>query len=237
MRVPESSQRRGSEKVTTMQLAKVMQHTRHLWGAFFVFDGVSIGWSTEKLIEGPDATENKAVVELPGHTNERPNQVEITLRNAGKLNIRELVRYLESGGAGLASGKQAVDDVFRAFNALFRDEPSQRFITYPKSTAYFSRTDTLCMPLRSTAGVLEALRGIYQTVAFGFGRLALNIDTKCAAFYTPNKCLLDVAAAFCGAMDPSGITKEGCEEMITGSYLASPVQPRLMSRDRCLLLC
>ena len=214
MRVPESSQRRGSEKVSAMQQAKVLSQDQHLWGKFFVFDGVSFGWSTEELFT--DAEQKSALVDLPGHTNDRPNQVEVTTRRAGKLNIRELVNYLQSGRAGLASGKDEVDHVFKALNALFRDDAAKRFITFPKSTAYFSRIDSLCKPLQSTGGVLEAMRGIFQSVAFGFGRLALNIDTKCAAFYTPAMCLINVAAAFCGVRNPADISQASCEEQMTG---------------------
>jgi len=41
LRVPESSQRRGSEKVTSMQQAKVLMHeaVKSFWGDDFVFDG------------------------------------------------------------------------------------------------------------------------------------------------------------------------------------------------------
>lgn len=201
-----------------MQQTKVLIQTRHMWGQFFVYDGISIGWSTEDLI--PDNKERTAMIDLPGHTKERPNQVEVAMRKSGKLNIRDLVSFLQSGSAGLVSGRQDIDEVFKALNALFRDDPSQRLITFPKSTAYFSRIDSLCKPLGSTAGVLEAMRGIHQSVSFGFGRLALNIDTKCAAFYTPGKCLVEVAAAFCGTSEPSQITRGGCEEMMVGEFCA-----------------
>ena len=221
MKVPPSSQRRGSEKVSALQQAKVMLHMNHLLGNNFVYDNVGLGWSTDELLE--NGKEKTAMVDLPGHTLERPNQVEVSIRGASKLDIMGLVKYLESGLAGLVSGKAAIDGVFNAFNALFREEPSKRFITYPKSTAYFSRIEGLCKPLDSTGGVLEAMRGIHQTVAFGFGRLSLNIDTKCSAFYAPGLALIDVAAAFCGTRERSQVTRGGCEEMMIGevSYVRS----------------
>ena len=44
MRVPESSQRRGSEKVTENQVANVMHHAvvRKYLGENFVFDGMTL---------------------------------------------------------------------------------------------------------------------------------------------------------------------------------------------------
>ena len=41
LRVPETSQRRGSEKVTVTQEAKVLMHdaVKRFWGDDFVFDG------------------------------------------------------------------------------------------------------------------------------------------------------------------------------------------------------
>ena len=216
MKVPPSSQRRGSEKVTALQTVKAMLVSQYLWGNFFIFDGVSLAWSTEELLQGDE--EQSTVIDLPGHSIDRPNQIEITLKKTGKLNIRKLVEYLESGLAGLVSGNLDVDDVFKALNALFRDDPSKRLITFPKSSAYFSRVDTLCQPLASTAGVLEAMRGIHQSISFGFGRLALNIDTKCAAFYTPGKPMTEVAAAFCNVRNPAEITRGGCEESMIGKF-------------------
>ena len=216
MKVPQSSQRRGSEKVTDMQTVKAMLASEHLWGNFFVFDGVSLGWSTEELLQGDE--EQSTVINLPGHSDDKPNQIELTLEKTGKLNVRKLVEYLESGLAGLVSGHSDVDNVFKALNALFRDDPSKRLITFPKSSAYFSRVDTLCQPLTSTAGILEAMRGIHQSISFGFGRLALNIDTKCAAFYVPGKPLTEVAAAFCNARNPTDITRGGCEESMIGEF-------------------
>ena len=219
MRVPQSSQRRGSEKVSAMQQAKVMLQTKHLWGSYFVFDNVSFGWSTEELF--PEGEERQSVVDLPGHTSAKPNQVEVAIRRHGKLNIAQAVDYLQAGGAGLNSGVAGVDDVFKALNALFREDPAQRFITFPKSTAYFARTQGLCQPLGSTGGVLEAMRGIYQAVSFGFGKLSLNIDTKCCAFFTPGLALIDVAAAFCGTQDPHRITRGGCEEGMIGRSITT----------------
>ena len=216
MRVPESSQRKGSEKVTAMQQTKVMLQTQHLWGSYFVYDNVSFGWSTEELF--PEGGQRQSIVDLPGHTAAKPNQVEVAIRRCGKLNITQAVKYLESGGAGLNSGITDVDNVFKAFNALFREDPAQRFINFPKSTAYFARTQGLCKPLDSTGGVLEAMRGIYQAISFGFGKLSLNIDTKCCAFFTPGLALIDVAAAFCGTQDRSQITRGGCEESMIGKF-------------------
>lgn len=50
LRVPEPSQRRGNDKVTSMQQAKVMLHSavKKFWGNDFVFDGKKQNQKTRK---------------------------------------------------------------------------------------------------------------------------------------------------------------------------------------------
>ena len=221
MVVPASSQRRGSDKVSAMQQAKVVLKAGQLWGENFVFDNVASGWSTDLLM--PKSETRTARFDLDGHSNEKPNQVEVSLRNMGSLNIKDFVKYLRSSGStGVTSGFKDIDDVFRALNAVYRQDPASRFITRPKSTAFFQRSPNLSLILQSTGGILEALRGAYQTVSYSFGRLCLNVDVTCSAFYVPDLCLVDVAKAMAGISSRQIITdlnstpmfREGCERLV-----------------------
>ena len=197
MRVPPGSQRRGDDKVSAAQQAKVMMSSQNFFGPNFVFDNVSTGWSATELF--PVGEYRDHMVILPGHTEEKPNQVEIRVRNSGKLNIRELVAYLENSGlAGIATKNPDINDCFRAINALYRQDAAARFLSHPKSSAFFIRTPGLRLLLQSTGGILEALRGVFQTVSFAFNTLSLNVDTACTAFYVPDLRMIDVARAFAG---------------------------------------
>lgn len=218
MRVPASSQRRGSDKVSSFMQAKVFLNSQDLWGKFFVFDGAT-GWSPENLI--PDSNEEKhAIVNLPGHTNEKPNQVEVAMRNVGHIKVSKMVDFIAKGNVGLACKDVAVEDCFKALNCLFRDDPSQRFLTVDKSSAYFIRTPGLVHRLESTGGVLEAIRGVYQSVSNAFGRPSLTIDTKTIAMFVPHQSLLDNATKISGVSDPARIDRSACEEALVGKHPA-----------------
>lgn len=221
MRVPPSSQRRGSEKVSAMQQAKAILKAQTFWGDQFVFDNVSLGWSIDPLMAiGEELT---AFIQLDGHTADKPNEIEVTVRNAGTLNIKNFVEHLSnSGQAGIMSEDIGISDVFKALNAIYRQDPASRFITRPKSTAFFTRAPGLSLTLQSTGGILEALRGAFQAVSYSFGRLCLNVDVVCSAFYVPDKCLVEVAQAMAGISprqnlnDPSSVAlfRSGCERLV-----------------------
>jgi len=195
MAVPLSSQRRGSAKVTAMQQTKAMLQAVKLWGQNFVFDNVSLGWSgwsTDLLMEFGE--EREATLALDGHTPENPNEITIIIRNAGTLNVRKVVQCLStSGRTGVANSVPAIEDCFKALNAVYRQDPASRFITRPKSTAYFHRVPSLCLPLQSTGGILEAMRGAFQAVSYSFGRLSLNVDVACCRSIDMGGCRLDLA--------------------------------------------
>ena len=219
--VPVSSQRRGSEKVSAMQQAKVILRAQQLWGANFVFDNVALGWSTDLLM--PISETRTTRLDLDDHTKEKPNQVEVSMRNTGTLNIRKFVNYLmKSGSSGVMSNDSAIEDVFKAFNAVYRQDPASRFITRPKSTAFFQRSPSLTLTLQSTGGILEALRGAFQAVSYSFGRLCLNVDVVCSAFYVPDLCVIDVAKAMAGISPRQNINdlgstpmfRQGCERLV-----------------------
>lgn len=194
--VPVSSQRRGSEKVSAMQQAKVLSHPAltSMLGPHFVFDGVSMGWCPEKLMEIRES--KSTTLDLAGHVTERPNQVNVMIRCTGTLNIRTLVNHIKAGSASTTD--PAVEDCFKALNALYRQDPASRMITRPKSTAFFERAPGLMMPLQSTGGVLEALRGFHQAVQLCAGKLTMNVNVVVSAYYTPGLSAIDVVMAYAG---------------------------------------
>ena len=197
--VPTSSQRRGSEKVSALQLAKVLLSPTlmTLLGPNFIFDGVSLGWSPDKLMEIGES--RSTTIDLPGHFPGRPNQVDVMIRNSGTLNIRKLVEHIKAGFVNLTVATDPViEDCFKALNALYRQDPASRMITRPRSTAFFERSPGLMLSLQSTGGVLEALRGIHQAIQFCCGKLTINVDVTATAFYTPGLSAVDVAKAFAG---------------------------------------
>ena len=221
MVVPPSSQRRGSEKVTAMQQAKVVLVAKKLWGENFVFDGNTLGWGTDLLMKIGDS--RTALIDLDGHNSEKPNQVEVSIRNSGPLNIRGFVDHLTSSGrSGTSVMDKSIEDVFKALGAIYRQDPASRFITRPKSTAFFVRSPGLTLSLASTGGILEALRGSFQAISFVFGKLCVNVDVVCSAFYTPDLCLVDVAKAFAQLGPRDDVSKaellptfqQGCERLI-----------------------
>ena len=232
MQVPASSQRRGNEKVSAMLMAKAYVEAKHLFGDDFVFDDVSIGWSTTKLC--PVGEQRDAIIDLPGHTDEKPNQVEIAIRNSGPLNIRDFVEYLKSGSTGTASGDPTVDDCFKALNAVYRKGAARKFLSFPKSSAFFTRSPELSTVLQSTGGILEAIRGIYQTVSFTFGKLSLNVNTACTAFYCPDKPLLNLVQAFVGMGSLRDLERastaeiaSNCSRMIGVFFVVRHLSPEL----------
>ncbi|KAI9821210.1 MAG: hypothetical protein M1827_003944 [Pycnora praestabilis] len=201
MRVPGSSQRRGGEKVSSMQKAKVVLHdtVRSLWGSLFVFDGVSLGWSPKEFV--PVGKECTTTIDLPGHTSEKPNQIQIAIRNNGPLDIGALVTYMKEGRIDLnPMGDATIEPLLKWLNAVFRKDPASRegWVTRPNANAYFERSRDTMMELRSTGGVLEALRGVFQTIQLRFGKVTLNVDTATTAFWTPDKNLIQLVHALAG---------------------------------------
>jgi hypothetical protein len=83
-----------------MQQAKVLMHdaVKTFWGDDFVFDGVSLGWSPKRLSIGPNVS---TTIDLEGHSVQRPNQVEVTIRNNGTLDVKALVDYIQGGNVEL----------------------------------------------------------------------------------------------------------------------------------------
>ncbi|KAI9878840.1 MAG: hypothetical protein M1830_010363 [Pleopsidium flavum] len=199
LRVPKSSQRRGNDKVSPLQQMKALTHdaVKTFWGDDFVFDGVSLAWSPIELIAIGETV--STTVDLEGHSVQKPNQVEITIRNNGALDIKALVDYIQGGHIELDyMGNQTIEPLMKWLNAIFRKDPASKLITRSKSNAYFERTPSAMKTLSSTGGMLEALRGTFQTAQIRFGRVGLCVDTISAAFWTPGKSLVDLANALAG---------------------------------------
>ncbi len=95
-------------------------------------------------------------------------------------------------------GNSDIEPLLKWLNAVYRQDPASRWVTRPNANAYFERTPETSMPLKSTSNVLEAIRGIFQTVQIRFGRLTLNVDTATTAFWTPGKNLIELVHALAG---------------------------------------
>jgi hypothetical protein len=220
MKVPPSSQLRGSDVVTPTQMAKVLLHdtVTSFWGKRFLFDGnstlsftwssgscgigVSLGWSPDEIV--PIGETRTTVIDLPGGRPDRINQIEMSIRCTGTLNIAALVKCIQSGKIPLdPMGDTVLEGLLKWLGSLFRKDPSSRFVTRPNSNAYFERSRETSIPLHSTNGVLEAWRGMFQTVQIRFGRVTVNVDTATTAFWTPDKNLIDLCQALAGV--PSGL--------------------------------
>ena len=95
-------------------------------------------------------------------------------------------------------GNQTIEPLMRWLNSVFRKDPASRFLSRPRSNAFFERSPETCLELQSTGGLLEAIRGLFQTVQIRFGRLGLIVDTSTAAFYTADKNLIDLVHGLTG---------------------------------------
>ena len=204
-----------------MQQTKALLKASSFLGPEFVFDGVATGWTTRLLM--PVGETRTTVIDLEGHSSTRPNQVEVAIRNSGCLNLRKFVDYLKSGQLGtMYHVSPTIRDCLNALNSAYRQDPAIRFISTRNSSAFFVRAAGLTTTLQSTGGVLEALRGLFQTVDYTFGVLSLNVDVITSAFYVPDLCMVDVAKAFAGitpnqsleSVGRSAIFLEGCERVV-----------------------
>ena len=95
-------------------------------------------------------------------------------------------------------GNHRIEPLMRWLNSVYRKDPASRFHSRPRSNAFFERTPSTSLQLQSTAGLLEAIRGVFQTLQIRFGRLGLNVDTSTAAFYTADKNLIELVHGLSG---------------------------------------
>ena len=165
--------------------------------------GVSLGWSVNPLV--PVEKEKCTTIDLPGHKPEKPNQVDISLRCTGPISIVTLVQYMNGATDLNPMGNPAIEPLLKWLNAVYRQDPASRWVTRPNANAYYDRTPETSMPLKSTGGVLEAIRGVYQTMQIRFGRLTMNVDTATTAFYTPDKSFIELLHATSGVPPSANI--------------------------------
>ncbi|RPB09618.1 Piwi-domain-containing protein [Morchella conica CCBAS932] len=184
---------------------KVMENPeiKSILGNGFVFDGVSIGWSTEKLPFPVDPFRYR--LELPGSRPGRKFGCNIDISCTGKLSTDPFIKWLRNESCRTTSlddvadfsKEEQIEICLKFLNALLRADPAKRFMSGHgnKSTAYFHRTPETTSGLTSSNRVLEAWRGFYQNIAVRFGKLTVNVDTITAAFIKPGIIFLD---AICG---------------------------------------
>ena len=203
-------------KMMVFNLAKA----KGLWQDNFVFDGEGTGWSIRELC--PPSESRSTTLSLPGRT---PRDASVSVRNKGALNFKSLVDHLAGGGGPIPEGREDLRSVTNALNAVYRQVAMERSVAEEPiycvtPSAFFTRSREVSKPLPSTAGVLEAIRGFYQRISLAFGRLSLNVDVCTTAFYVPDNCMVNVAAAFSNT--PPGPQLEqlppGAFEQMRGMY-------------------
>lgn len=172
-----------------------------------MFDGVSLGWSPHMII--PVGNTESNMIDMGKRRDGKPNTIEVSVRNTGLLPIGTLVSYIQAGQFDLdPAGNPALENMLKWLQATFRKDPANRFITRPNSHAYFDNSSETSLVLRSTSGVLEARRGIFQTMQLRFGRLTLNVDTATTPFWVSGTCLIDFACALPGLKSPDRLEQE-----------------------------
>lgn len=198
----------------------------------FVFDGklfLSLGFSHQlqvsehlfRRLNGmvdkrnrPCRQGKRDIFDLPGSKPDRLNQVEIFLKNVECLDIWSLVNYITTAQIDLdPMGNRAIEPLLKWLNAVYRQDPASRWITHPNANAYFDKAEGTFIELRSAGKVLEAVRGIFQSVQIRFGRLTLNVDTATTAFWTPNKNFIELV---------QGLTGTSVHQNIQTAFLNGP---------------
>jgi Argonaute linker 1 domain len=207
MKIAPSSHRPGGKnEVGQTLLEKILrnQALNAFWGPHFIFDGVSQGFAMKQIL--PVGETRMITIDLPGHSLEHPDQVDVIVRHTGTLDIKYFVEYMWAGDYYDPFGDKKLENTLKWLGALFRKSPASRFITRPKNNAYYEGTNETLIPLESTNHILEAWRGWSQSVSLRFGRLyifipfsghiemtprlnfcrTLNVDTSTTAFWTQN---------------------------------------------------
>lgn len=111
----------------------------------------------------PVGESRSTTISLGKRRDEKPNEVDIEVRNVGPLDIGGFVKYLRAGRIDLnPMGNHNLEIIMKWLSALFRDGPSRTMVSRPNSSAYFQRSRENSMTLASTGGVLEALHGKHR---------------------------------------------------------------------------
>ena len=168
------------------------------FGDDWVFDGVSLGWTTKELCPKDKPMTN--IVEMEARKDGKPNNIKIVVTQMNTLNMRDLVGYLRGGNFDLdPNGNKHFEPFAKWMGALFRKDPDSRFTSKPNGSAYYDNNPSTTLVLhKSTNGTLEARRGVYQSFQLRFGRMTMNIDTSTTAFWVGGRSLIDNAASFNG---------------------------------------
>ncbi|KAL7268541.1 hypothetical protein RUND412_008830 [Rhizina undulata] len=194
------------KECTPAMVARVMNipEVAKMLGAGFVFDGVSIGWSTGKLTK--DNKPSRSTFMLPSMHPGKEFKCHIDLKLVDdNFRLDSLIQFVarnqevgrKSETLNLAYAIAANDDAqvhiaLKFISSLLRIDPARRFVSGAgnKSTTFFDRGGSTTMPLKSTNNVLEAWRGFYQTAIIRFGKLTVNVDTATTAFIKPGMGLV-----------------------------------------------
>jgi hypothetical protein len=180
---------------------------KSLLGDLFVFEGTSLGFSPELLV--PIGEIQRTVISVGERKDKKPNEVEVAMKNKGPMNIGILVNRLQNRSLGMdPMGNTEVESMLKWLNCVYRDDPMKRMTTRPNNNAFFNRSKGTSTPLESTGGVLEAVRGIHQTMQYRFGQLTLNVDTVTAPFWVPEKGLIDCVCALMSLRNPRDLSQQ-----------------------------
>ena len=192
--IPKSSQRPskrpGDRKISTAQVEEAVTKVEDgFLGQYLALNAdFTQGWTTEEI---PESTTGKStIIDLSGHTAERPRQVQIDIRNTGSLDLNRFIDYLRSK----ETFGPEVENWFKALNAIFRDDAACRWMSTQNSSNFFNRS----VEGKRVAGIIEAVHGIHQAIRYTFGRLTLNVDVVCGSFYKSDMNLLEVLQTFLG---------------------------------------
>lgn len=203
--ISDDSGPKGRDAASLQQRARILlkKEVLSVLGEHYAFDGVSQIWTPGPEPLFPEGETRYLKVAMEPRRDGSKNNMDITLRNKGPLDVKRLALDVMAGVIGLnPAGNPKLENQIKWLQACFRKDPASRLVTRPNSNAYFDRSKETTMALRSTAGVLEARRGTFQTVQFRFDMLTMNVDTATTPFWVPNMCLLDACAALMGVKRP-----------------------------------
>ena len=131
---------------------------------------MSRGFSPQCVVKPGEEVDK--LCSLDSHRPERPDQVYVYVKNLGAVSVKNLVNFL------LGKPHADTSEQLHWLVSVFRQEPANKFITRPGASSFFHRTPTCVSQLENTGGVLQLLRGIYQSVQFGyFGLPTGNLQT------------------------------------------------------------
>jgi hypothetical protein len=187
-------------------MARVLVHAtlKDFLGKDFVFDGVSLGFSPKMLF--PVGESRTTTIKMGERKDKTPNEVEIAIKNKGPMNIGLLVNLLQTRNLGLnPMGNSLIETMLKWLNCVYREDPVNRMITRPNSSAFFQRSNGTSIPLESTGGVLEGVRGLYQSMQYRFGKLTMNVDTVSAPFWVPERNLISCVCALMSLRSSQGL--------------------------------